>query len=427
MMAGMETSLRTIKLPKPLPHQLPVLLSPARFKVVVCGRRWGKTATGLMATIKGHGPRQGCFRGARDGGRIWWVAPTYKQAKEVIWPDLKKASQMAWTKKSEVDLSVEFPGGGSVTVKSAENPDALRGSGLDGVVLDEAAFISEQVWTEVLRPMLVDRGGWAMFITTPNGCNWFHKLFTDAGSGDGWQRWQKPTKENPVINQAELERIKAKESPRVFVQEYEAVFTSEEGALFPSEYFGDSIWFDDWPPITEFQLRVIACDPSLGKTEMSDYSALAAVGLHYTGKFYVKADIERRAPAQINEDALAMYEDFAAEAIGFESVGFQELLLDNFRTLADSRGKNVWPLEIRNATRKIKRVLKLDGPLSRGEIKFLRNHRGTEMLVNQLRGFPLPDYHDDGPDALEMAVRLCEQIMSGQILEPADTYEQAVA
>ena len=119
-------------------HQRPILLSPARFKVVVCGRRWGKTASGLMATVKGHGTYRGQRKGAIDGGRIWWIAPNYGIASD-IWRDLKRACRDAWIAKNEVERRIELPGGGSVTVKSADNPDSLRGSGLDGVVVDEAA------------------------------------------------------------------------------------------------------------------------------------------------------------------------------------------------------------------------------------------------------------------------------------------------
>lgn len=126
---------RTIWLPKPLPHQLPILLSPARYKVAACGRRWGKTAVGLLSVLRGHGPTRGLRRGALDGGVVWWVAPTYGVAAK-IWRDLKRACRGGWTAKSETEHRIELPGGGCVEVKSADAPDHLRGEGLDGVVLD---------------------------------------------------------------------------------------------------------------------------------------------------------------------------------------------------------------------------------------------------------------------------------------------------
>lgn len=358
------------------------------------------------------------FRGAIDGAKIWWVAPSYPTANEVIWPQLRRALEPIAVRVSQQEHSITLPNGGSVTVKSADNPDSLRGQGLDGAVLDEAAFCDKRVWFDIIQPMLADFQGWAMFLTSPNGCNWFHKLWTDAGDRSGWERWQRPTHDNQLIRPEELQRAERDMGPREFAQEFKALFTEEAGALFPAHYFDDSIWFDDWPPPQEIEYRLIACDPSLGKTDMADYSAFACIARHFTGTYYVKADLARRPPAQIVEDAVTLYEEFGAQAIGFEAVGFQEVLLDGFRQAAERSNVDAWPLEIRNSTRKVKRVLELDGPLHRGEIKFLRGDRGTEMLIEQLRGFPLPKYHDDGPDALEMGIRLCRQIMGGQVLEP---------
>jgi hypothetical protein len=87
------TEIPTVLLPRPLPHTLPVLLSPSRFKAVLCGRRWGKTATGLQMCLRGHGSFKGQFKGAINGGNIWWVAPDYTQIESSrIWEDLKKAT-----------------------------------------------------------------------------------------------------------------------------------------------------------------------------------------------------------------------------------------------------------------------------------------------------------------------------------------------
>ena len=103
-------------------HQQRVLLSPKRFKLLACGRRWGKTALGLIAVLVGHGAQRGQYRGALDGGKIWWVAPSYPIASEV-WRDLKRAVKDIAVRVNEVERRVDLPGGGSVMVKSADNPD----------------------------------------------------------------------------------------------------------------------------------------------------------------------------------------------------------------------------------------------------------------------------------------------------------------
>jgi len=328
MKAGMAQHAPTIWLPKALPHQVPVLLSPARFKVLACGRRWGKTALGLMATTRGHGPHRRALLGAMDGGTIWWVAPTFTIA-SLIWRNLKKATREAWVDKSELEHRIELPGGGSVSVRSADNPDALRGEGLDGVVVDEAAFLNERAWKESLRPALSDKQGWAIFISTPNGQNWFYDLFHRAGSDDGIrQRWQQPSSDNPLMTAAELEEAKLDIGLRAFAQEYLAQFTDQEGAEFPGDYFRDSVWFDHWPDEGQIRCRVMALDPSKGKSERSDYSAFAMIALAWDGTMYVDADLERRSTRQIVDDGLVLARDFRCDAFGCEINQFQEVLAD---------------------------------------------------------------------------------------------------
>lgn len=379
-----------------------------------------------MATVRGHGPNRGVFPGALDGATIWWVAPNYTVANEIIWPQLKRALKDAWVDKSEVEHYIGLPNGGSVTVKSADKPDSLRGAGLHGVVVDEAAFCQDGLWEQILRPMLTVRQGWAMFITTPNGPNWFYRMFQEAANRDGWQRWQKPTWENPCISDEELESARVESGPREFAQEYLAQFTEEAGAVFPVEYFPESMWFDEWP--AETGIRLIACDPSLGKTKLSDYSALVCLAKR-EDTYYVAADLEKRPPSKIVIDALRLYREFKSEAIGFEVVGFQQLLKDEFDAAVDARRMEVWSLGIPNGNEgsKTRRILRLDPLLDQGRLKFLRGDRGTELLVEQLRGFPLPKYHDDGPDALEMAIRLCEQILTGQVIEHGEGEERVFA
>lgn len=409
MTAGTPTT-RTVWLPKALPHQLPILLSPARFKVVACGRRWGKTATGLMATIRGHGPKRGVFLGAVDGAKVWWVAPTYPIANEIIWPDLKKATAGAWTDKSEVEHYIALPGGGTINVKSADKPDSLRGVGLDGLVFDEAAFAVRQVWTDVLRPALSDRRGWAMFLTTPNGHNWFHDLFQHAASGGEWERWLRPSSDNPLMAADELEAAKKEIGLRAYAQEYEAQFTEQEGAEFPGHYFGDQAWFDDWPAERLVRWRLLVLDPSKGKTDKSDYSAFILLALTWDGIVYVDADLEQRDWRTIEQDGEAIAREFQPHAFASEINQFQELLHDQMK----ERLRKIGVLDfygIDNRENKRVRIRRLNAPLADGLIKFKRDSRGAKLLVEQLRAFPM-DAHDDGPDALEMAVRLVGHVLS---------------
>lgn len=393
-------------LPQALPHQLPILLSPARFKAVVCGRRWGKTACGLMAAVLGHGPYRGALRGAIDGGTIWWIAPTYPQiVASGIWNQLKRTCGGAARRISEVNRRIELAGGGSITVRSADNEDSLRGPGLDGLVVDEASRISQKIWRDALRPALADKGGWAMFLTTPNGRNWFHKLFDGAGQRRDWQAWQLPTSDNPLVTPAELQAIQQEIGPRAFAQEHLAEFTDFDGALFPAAYFGESIRTTRLPD--RFELSVVAIDPAMSKKkdDKTDYTALVFVGLS-EGLLWIAADIERRPVHDTVAAALRMHARFLPTAVAYESNGFQSTLGLLFDQHCQENRLPSLPLrEIHHHESKAVRVQRLDPHLARGRLRFERSP-GCDLLIEQLQMFPDKSTHDDGPDALELALHV---------------------
>ena len=128
---------------------------PTRFKVLAAGRRWGKTRLGVNE----------CLDTASQGGRAWWVAPTYRDG-EVGWRPLRRIGSKIGANVRLVDRRLEI-GDGLVEVRSADRPDSLRGEGLDLVVIDECALVKEAAWTEELRPALSDRKGRSLFIGTP--------------------------------------------------------------------------------------------------------------------------------------------------------------------------------------------------------------------------------------------------------------------
>lgn len=205
------------------PHkgQAEVHTSPARFKVLAAGRRWGKTRLGVNE----------CLDVASQGGRAWWVAPSYKMS-EVGWRPIRRIGGKIGAKIRQVDRLIALSNGGEVSVRSADNPDSLRGEGLDFLVMDECAFIKEIAWTEALRPALSDRQGKALFISTPKGHNWFWRVFQHPLSDDSWQAWQFPTGTNPYIEPGEIEAAKQSLPERVFAQEYMAEFMDDAGGVF---------------------------------------------------------------------------------------------------------------------------------------------------------------------------------------------------
>jgi hypothetical protein len=205
------------------PAQATIHRDPARFKVVGAGRRFGKTRLGVLE----------CLDVAAQGGRAWWVAPSYRMS-EVGWRPLRRMGQRIGAEVRKVDRQILLPNGGEVAVRSADTPDSLRGEGLDFVVMDECAYISEEAWTEAIRPALSDRLGKAMFISTPAGRNWFYRLYHLGQSDQGgeWRSWRFPTSDNPYIAASEIEAARGSLPDMVFRQEYLAEFLENEGSVF---------------------------------------------------------------------------------------------------------------------------------------------------------------------------------------------------
>ena len=141
------------------PPQGEVFNSSKRFRVLVAGRRFGKSYLSVVELLRGAT--------TRAGETFFYCAPTYRMAKDIVWKIFKELVPLAWIKsKNESDLKLELVNGSTIELKGTENATALRGRSLSGVVLDEAAFMDKDVWFEVIRPALADKRGWALFISS---------------------------------------------------------------------------------------------------------------------------------------------------------------------------------------------------------------------------------------------------------------------
>jgi hypothetical protein len=198
------------------PAQWNVFVCDQRFRVLVAGRRFGKTYLALVELIQAAwGPgRLACY-----------VGPSQKQAKRISWKALKELTKPYWAvRPNETDLRIELSCGGTICVRGADNYDALRGEGLDFVVLDEYASMAREAWTEVLRPALADRNGRALFISTPKGFNHLHELVEGAETWPDWKSFQYTTAEGGNVSQKELESASQELDERTYLQEFEAKF-----------------------------------------------------------------------------------------------------------------------------------------------------------------------------------------------------------
>jgi predicted phage terminase large subunit-like protein len=219
---------------------------------------------------------------------------------------------------------------------------------------------------------------------------------------------------NPLISAAELAEAKRQIGPRAFAQEYEAQFLDREGAEFSNDYFGDDIWFDRWPDARDVRLRVMALDPSKGKGDRSDYSAFVMLAVDAAGVMWVEADLERRDVRRIIDDGMALARRFRPDAFGVEANQFQEVLKHIFEERSAALNFHLPMHAVHNHLNKETRIrATLTTHLARRDFRFKLGSRGTKLLVEQLETFPTAEY-DDGPDALEMAVRLVRQIAAGE-------------
>lgn len=206
--------------------QSQIFLDPSRFRVVVAGRRFGKTflATAELLRAAMQGKSRNC----------WYVAPTYKAAKEICWDMLMEVIPAEYIgKKNETSLTISLLNGSTISLKGGEHPDSLRGRALDFVIMDEFADQKPTVWTEVLRPSISDREGSAMWIGTPKGRNHFYDLWTKGVDGDAsWKSFQFTTLQGGNVSAEEIESARRDLDERTFKQEYEAAFVNYSGIIY---------------------------------------------------------------------------------------------------------------------------------------------------------------------------------------------------
>jgi len=197
-----------------------------RFRVAVTGRRFGKTHVAMRELAR---------HASEPNSQVWYVAPSYRMAKGIVWDQLKgKLKDLKWIEASnEAELKLRLKNQSVIHLKGADNPDSLRGVGLDFIVLDEFQDIDKRTWTEVLRPTLSDKGGKAMFLGTPRGVGSFsHEMYTMAQNTDGWGAHTYTTLDGGNVPESEIEEAKRDMDFKTFEQEYLATFNTYSGVVY---------------------------------------------------------------------------------------------------------------------------------------------------------------------------------------------------
>jgi predicted phage terminase large subunit-like protein len=395
-----------IQLPPLHSAQMEVVKNMKRFTVLSAGRRWGKTKLGVWL----------CLKYAWEGKRAWWIAPSYSMTNEA-WADLRSIGIEYGIRVKEAERTIVTATGGSVQVRSADDPMKLRGAGLDFVVLDECAFMKPQTWAEVIRPALTEKKGSAFFISTPKGYNFFEKLYSEANVLDDWVRFTYPTITNPIIDPAELEMAKQEIGSFLYAQEYEAQFIEASGGLFKADWFDhykteqrigideeknentEIIYkYKDKECRLEDCRRYATVDLATSTKQSADFTVITSVAITPEGKILI-LDIDRRrleAP-----DLLPLLqrkvEQFDLAYVGIERAGYQLAFIQ----MAKREGLIVKSLKADRD--KVSRAYPLIARMEAGDIFFPKNSTWFADVQTELLRFPEAE-HDDIVDSLAYAV-----------------------
>ena len=201
--------------------------SKKRFRVLISGRRFGKTYLCITEMMK---------YATKPLQNIWYVAPTYKMAKEICWSNLKIIlNEFNWIEDlNETNLTVRIKKSNStISLKSADQPDALRGTGINFLILDEFADIDKRTWFEVLRASISDTLGDVLFTGTPRGYgNWSYEMYLKGKQDEEWESFQFTTLDGGMVDKRELEQARLDLDVRTFRQEFEGTFENYAGAVY---------------------------------------------------------------------------------------------------------------------------------------------------------------------------------------------------
>lgn len=386
--------------------QQEVFFSPARFKVCAAGRRGGKTflaAVILIIEALKNETEWGKPLGPMNA--VWYVAPTYQQAKDIMWATLKALAGPVAKQIKEKELTIVMPNDRMIVLKGSDREDTLRGISLSYVVLDEYADMKPHVFDVIISPALSDCRGGALFIGTPKGKNHFYDMWLDADREEmhDWEPFHFCSLDNPMIDPEEIESARRRMTKEGFAQEYEAKFSSGGAGGFKREQFKVLKEL----PAGAIGTRYIAVDPNgfkdtaglkVSKLRKLDETAIAVVEIRQDGWYVLDMIHGRWGIRETSLKIIKACQRYKPALLGVENIdAMRPYLEDQMRRL------NVYPSiqPLRHmGQRKVDRIMwALQGRFENGRIFFMEGD-WNQHLIDQLLDFPSPLSHDDLPDAL---------------------------
>ncbi len=369
-----------------------------RFKVVAAGRRCGKSRLSAVSLLI---EALNC----PEGSAVMYIAPTLGQARSILWDLLHDIGRPVIKSSHVNNLEITLVNGRKILVRGADNPDSLRGVSLTYVVLDECAFIKQDIWEKVIRASLSDKKGRALFISTPSGRNWFYDIFNLGKDVDEeWKSWHFTTQDNETIDPKEIEAAKRTLSSFAFKQEYLSSFDTAGADVFKEEWFKTA-------KEPQYGSYIVAIDlagfEEVGKNagaskKRLDETAIAVVKLKDNGDWWVaKIQHGRWDIRETAVNILKVIRDYQPTALGIERGALKNAVLPYLNDLM--RKNNIYA-HIQDLThgnkKKTDRVVwSLQGRMEHGRITFNDQEDWGEFR-DQLVMFPTAGVHDDLVDAL---------------------------
>lgn len=380
------------------PAQMQILNSRKRFKVVAAGRRFGKSrlAAWLLLIMALQSTEKDVF----------YIAPTFQQAKDILWGMLKELGNEVITSAHENTAVLTLVNGRKIYLKGSDRPDTLRGVGLFFAVIDEYADMKPFVWEQIIRPALADVKGSALFIGTPKGRNHFFDLYEYADSGEDpdWEAFHFTSYDNPFLDPAEIEAAKKSMSSFAFRQEFMSSFEAAASDIFKQEWIKYST---EEPEEGSYFIAVDLAGfedvmkQQGNKKSRLDETAIAIVKVDTSGWWVKEIQHGRWDVRECAVRILKAARDVRATIIGIEKGSLKNAVSPYLLDLMKRLGffPRIEDVSHGNQKKTDRIVWSLQGRFEHGRIT-LNKGEWNERFVEQLLNFPDSKVHDDLIDAL---------------------------
>lgn len=379
-----------------------IFQSDARFRAVAAGRRFGKSyLSAIELLIEGlKDEKDGVSLAAKD---VFYIAPTFQQAKDIMWALLKDLGREVIVSTYENTAVVKLVNGRRIHLKGSDREDTLRGVGLSFVVLDEYASMKPNVWDTIIRPTLADVQGRALFIGTPAGKNHFYDLFTQEEDED-WETFTFLTRDNPFIADKEVEAAAKSMSREIYKQEFEASFESFGSKIFN---VGDLQYKDKEPDDGYFYITV---DPAgyedvaqTGRQKKKlDETAIAVVKVGTYGWYVADIIHGRWGVRETSLKILQACREYKPMVVGIEKGSLKNALMPYMEDQMKRLGVFPHIEEVTHGGKKKETRITwaLQGRSQHGRLFLKKDAPFVKALEEQMIDFPNPQAHDDLLDAL---------------------------